>query len=75
MKPKLSLFVAALVMSAVTVACERNPAAINRAPASALHDGGLGLGSGNRADSTNTNGSTTSTGEAVLGGLGLGSGN
>lgn len=75
MKPKLSFFVAALVMSAVTMACESNPAGMNRAPASAQRDGGLGLGSGNKADSTNTNGSTTSTGEAVLGGLGLGSGN
>jgi hypothetical protein len=67
----------ALALVSLVGACtgSTTPTASDRRPEGAVYDGGLGLGSGNRSDSTNANNNTASGEGAVPGGLGLGSGN
>lgn len=73
---KLKTLVAFALVSTAAAACSSTtPTAPSRTPRDAAYDGGLGLGSGNKSDSTATNNNTASGEEAVSGGLGLGSGN
>lgn len=73
MRFRLVLPSAALLIA--VAACSSQPTAPAREPiADPRLDGGFGLGSGNRNDSTTTNTTSGQTG-SVAGGFGLGSGN
>jgi hypothetical protein len=70
-------FVIAAAVLFSAAACTANPTATPvAAPQRPLLDGGYGLGSGNKSDSTHTQTNTASMSSgAALGGYGLGSGN
>ena len=67
-----SIIVTAVLLSAAACAAEPTAAPVG-APDRPLLDGGYGLGSGNKSDSTQT--ASTPQGAPVAGGYGLGSGN
>jgi hypothetical protein len=70
-----SIMLTAVLLSAAACAAEPTAARV-AAPDRPLMDGGYGLGSGNRSDSTQTTNTTsTPSGAALAGGYGLGSGN
>lgn len=71
---KVKRLVPLCVVPFALLACSESPTAPTLTPPAALRDGGLGLGSGNHADTTTTK-STASGEETATGGLGLGSGN
>jgi hypothetical protein len=71
---RFRLFLPAAVLLISAAACGSQPTAPIRDVAGPRLDGGFGLGSGNRTDSTGTNTTSGQTG-TVAGGFGLGSGN
>lgn len=75
MTPRLLAVLA--IVSLIASACGHTPTDTSRTPERAAFDGGLGMGSGNRADSTTapTNDTASGARETVPGGLGMGSGN
>lgn len=73
MRFRLALPAAVILIS--VAACSSQPTApVREGVGSLRREGGFGLGSGNRTDSTGTNTASGQTGNAA-GGFGLGSGN
>jgi hypothetical protein len=83
MRPRTSIMI--IGIAALAAACT-SPVASTRHPGKAAFDSGMGMGSGNRSDSTaiknaptgpeaGAAGASVSESQAIAGGMGMGSGN